>query len=197
MERMMSGVMRPEEDKMINTLMRAPIFKTVMIGEGGVGKTSITLRYTEDRFDDNMMLTIGANFATKKLEIDGSALSLMIWDLGGQPRFRDVVGDYFRGTKAALAVCDVSRAYSLERLVDWLERLKQGAPDCDLVIVGNKVDERTDGFGVSFEEGQEFAQRYGTRYTEVSAKTGEGISDLFEMVARNLIKNHLGQQNGV
>jgi small GTP-binding protein len=193
----MPAVMRPEEDKMINTLMRAPIFKTVMIGEGGVGKTSITLRYTEDRFDENMMLTIGANFATKKLEIDGSALSLMIWDLGGQPRFRDVVGDYFRGTKAALAVCDVSRSYSLERLADWLERLKQSAPDCELVIVGNKVDERTDGSGVSFEEGQEFAQRYGARYTEVSAKTGEGISDLFEMVARNLIKNHLGQQNGV
>ncbi|MFW9817832.1 MAG: Rab family GTPase, partial [Candidatus Thorarchaeota archaeon] len=82
---------------------RAPIFKTVIVGEGGVGKTSITLRYTEDRFDDNMMLTIGANFATKKIELDGSAMTLMIWDLGGQPRFRDVVGDYFRGAKIAIA----------------------------------------------------------------------------------------------
>ncbi len=182
---------------MINAVMRAPIFKTVMIGEGGVGKTSITLRYTEDRFDEDMMLTIGANFATKKLEINGSALSLMIWDLGGQPRFRDVVGDYFRGTKVALAVCDVSRSYSLERLTDWVDRLKESAPECELVIVGNKADERIEGSGVSFDEGLAFAEKYGTRYVEVSAKTGEGINELFENIASNLVKNHLERKNGV
>jgi small GTP-binding protein len=176
---------------------RAPIYKTVLIGEGGVGKTSITLRYTENRFDENMMLTIGANFATKKLEINGSALSLMIWDLGGQPRFRDVVGDYFRGTRVALAVCDVSRSYSLGRLTDWIDRLKEGAPESELVIVGNKSDERIDGSGVSFEEGLEFARKYGTQYVEVSAKTGEGINELFEMVAQSLVEKHLAQKNGV
>jgi small GTP-binding protein len=188
---------KPEVVSMNNIIMRAPIFKTVLIGEGGVGKTSITLRYTEGRFDENMMLTIGANFASKKLEINGSALTLMIWDLGGQPRFRDVVGDYFRGTKVAIAVCDVSRSYSLGRLTDWVNRLMESAPKSDLLIVGNKTDERTNGSGVSFEEGMEFAEKYGTQYVEVSAKTGEGIDDMFEMVAQHLMKKHLEQQNGV
>lgn len=182
---------------MISAVTRAPIFKTVLIGEGGVGKTSITLRYTENRFDEKMMLTIGANFASKRLEIDGSSLTLMIWDLGGQPRFRNVVGDYFKGAKFAIAVYDVSRPFSLARLTDWVDRLRECAPECELLIVGNKIDERANGSGVSFEEGTEFAANYGTQYTEVSAKTGEGIDAMFDMIARNLMRKHLEQQSGV
>lgn len=178
---------------MSNAITRAPVFKTAIIGEGGVGKTSITLRYTEDRFEENMKLTIGANFATKKVDLDGSALTMMIWDLGGQPRFRDVVGDYFRGVKIAIAVCDVTRSYSLERLTDWINRLKECAPESDLLVVGNKTDERTDGSGVSFEDGQEFADKYGAQYIEVSAKTGEGINGMFEMVAQQLKRRHIDQ----
>ena len=173
---------------MSNARTRTPIFKTVLIGEGGVGKTSIALRYTEDRFDEHMMLTVGANFATKRLEINGSALTLMIWDVGGQPRFRDVVGDYFKGSKFAIAVFDVTRTYTLERLTDWVDRLKETAPDSALLIVGNKTDERTNGSGVRPEEGMSFARRYGAQYVEVSARTGEGISDMFGIVARSLMK---------
>ncbi len=176
---------------MNSMVQRTPIYKTVMIGEGGVGKTSITVRFTEDRFDENMMLTIGASFASKKLQIDGNPLTLMIWDLGGQPRFRDVVGDYFRGAKIAVAVCDVSRSYSLGRLTDWIDRLKESVPDCELLIVGNKTDERVNGTGVSFDEGTEFAAQYGTRYIEVSAKTGEGIDEMFEMIAQHLVRAQL------
>ncbi|MFW9786601.1 MAG: Rab family GTPase [Candidatus Thorarchaeota archaeon] len=175
---------------MINTT-RAPVFKTVIIGEGGVGKTSITLRYTEDRFDDNMRLTIGANFASKKIESNGSTLTLMIWDLGGQPRFRDVVSDYFRGSKYAIAVYDVNRSYSLGRLTDWIDRLKESAPDSKILLVGNKTDERENGSGVSYEDGVVFAQNYGAHCVEVSAKTGEGISDMFDLIAQGLIKEHL------
>ena len=190
---MMSRTKKVEVKTMSNAITRAPVFKTAIIGEGGVGKTSITLRYTEDRFEENMKLTIGANFATKKVDLDGSALTMMIWDLGGQPRFRDVVGDYFRGVKIAIAVCDVTRSYSLERLTDWINRLKECAPESDLLVVGNKTDERTDGSGVSFEDGQEFADKYGAQYIEVSAKTGEGINGMFEMVAQQLKRRHIDQ----
>ncbi|MFW9842684.1 MAG: Rab family GTPase, partial [Candidatus Thorarchaeota archaeon] len=116
-----------------------------------------------------------------------------IWDLGGQPRFRDVVGDYFRGAKIAIAVCDVTRSYSLGRLTDWIDRLKECAPESELLIVGNKTDERNNGSGVSFEEGQEFATGYGAQYVEVSAKSGEGIGSMFEIVAQRLVKKHLAQ----
>ncbi|MFX1368965.1 MAG: Rab family GTPase, partial [Promethearchaeota archaeon] len=127
--------------------MRSPIFKTVLIGEGGVGKTSITVRYTENRFDENMKMTIGVNFASKEVTFASGSARLMLWDLGGQPRFRDVVADYFKGSRVALAVYDATRYFSLERLSDWIERLKQNAPDCVIVFVGNKTDERENGAG--------------------------------------------------
>lgn len=170
---------------------RAPVFKTTLVGEGGVGKTSITLRYTEDRFDDQMKITIGANFASKKLNVDGNDLNLMLWDLGGQPRFRDVVCDYFRGTKMAIAVYDANRSFSLERLEDWIKVLKENAPESKIVFVGNKIDSRINGSGVSLEEASEFASKYDAPCVEVSAKTGQGVSEMFELVARKLLESNL------
>ncbi len=82
--------------------LRSPIFKTVLIGEGGVGNTSITVRYTENRFDPNMKMTIGVNFASKEVTLEEGSIRLMLWDLGGQPRFRDVVEGYFRGARILL-----------------------------------------------------------------------------------------------
>ncbi|MCK5264930.1 MAG: GTP-binding protein, partial [Candidatus Thorarchaeota archaeon] len=110
--------------------VRVPIFKTVLIGEGGVGKTSLAIRYTEDRFEEDMKMTIGVNFASKKVEVDGTNATLMLWDLGGQPRFREVIGDYFRGARIAIAVFDATRFFSLERLEDWIIRVKETAPEC-------------------------------------------------------------------
>jgi small GTP-binding protein len=177
---------------MSNAIRRTPIFKTVLIGEGGVGKTSLTLRYTEDRFDEEMKITIGANFASKKVAVNGSELTLMIWDLGGQPRFRDVVSDYFIGSRFAIAVYDASRPVSLDRLEDWITRLRESVPDCDLLFVGNKTDARENGSGVSFEEGVAFANKYGADCVEVSAKTGEGVNALFECVAEMIVEKHIG-----
>lgn len=166
------------------------MFKTVLVGEGGVGKTSITLRYTENRFDDNMRMTVGANFASKKVTIGSSQMTIMLWDLGGQPRFHDVVQDYFKGTKFGIAVYDVNRVYTLERLEEWIHRLREAAPDCEILIVGNKIDERTGNGGVSLAEGIAFASKFGADCIEVSAKTGQGVNELFETAARGLLKKH-------
>ena len=122
--------------------LRSPIYKMVLIGEGGVGKTSITVRYTENRFDEEMKMTIGVNFASKEVVLEDGSVRLMLWDLGGQPRFRDVVSGYFKGARVALAVYDANRYFSLERLTDWIDRVRENAPDCQLIFVGNKIDER-------------------------------------------------------
>jgi len=177
---------------MTNVIRRTPIFKTVLIGEGGVGKTSLTLRYTEDRFADDMKITIGANFASKKLDVNGSPITLMLWDLGGQPRFRDVVTDYFMGSRFAIAVYDAARPISLDRLEDWINKLKESAKDCDIILVGNKIDTRVNGSGVSFEEASAFAAKYGATCMEVSAKTGDGVNDMFQSVAEMLAAKHIG-----
>ncbi|MGY5859963.1 MAG: Rab family GTPase [Candidatus Thorarchaeota archaeon] len=167
--------------------MRVPIYKTVLVGEGGVGKTSLTVRYTEGRFEDDMKMTIGVNFASKKVNVEDTDVTLMLWDMGGQPRFRDVVGDYFRGARAAICVYDATRFFSLERLKDWIGRVQENAPDCKFFFVANKVDERTNGIGVSPEDGLAFAQEYGAPMMEVSAKTGEGVTEMFESVTRMLL----------
>lgn len=169
--------------------MKSPIFKTVLVGEGGVGKTSITIRYTENRFDENMKMTIGVNFASKEVSFESGSARLMLWDLGGQPRFREVVSDYFKGSRVALAVYDATRYFSLERLTDWIERIKQNAPECSIVFVGNKTDERANGTGVTLEMGREFASKYNAPCLEVSAKTGEGVNELFQVVAQMLAEN--------
>ena len=172
---------------------RLPVFKTVLIGEGGVGKTSITLRHTENRFDEDMKITIGVNLATKKVEVEGNGATLMLWDLGGQPRFRDVVSEYFRGSRIALAVYDSTRYFTLERLKDWIDRLKANAPECDLIFVGNKIDERAEGTGISLDDAREFASQYNAPCVEVSAKTGDGVEELFQVVTKGLIEKHLGR----
>ncbi len=157
------------------------------MGEGGVGKTSITIRYTENRFDDDMKMTIGVNFASKKVAVDNTNATLMLWDMGGQPRFRDVVSDYFRGSRVAIAVYDATRYFSLERLNDWIGRVKENAPDCQLFFVANKIDERNNGSGVSHADGLAFAQQHNAPLMEVSAKTGAGITEMFEAVTRMLL----------
>jgi small GTP-binding protein len=172
---------------------RSPIFKTVLVGEGGVGKTSITLRYTEDLFDDQMRMTIGVNFASKEITLPNSSLRLSIWDLGGQPRFRDVVTGYFKGAKFALAVYDITRGYTLERLDDWIVKVHEVAPGCPVLIVGNKTDHRNNGSGVDIEDGYAFASKYGADCVEVSAKSGEGIDEMFNTVARYLEEHHMMQ----
>ena len=167
--------------------VRVPIFKTVLIGEGGVGKTSLAVRYTEDRFEEDMKMTLGVNFASKKVEVDGINATLMLWDLGGQPRFREVIGDYFRGARIAIAVFDATRFFSLERLEDWIIRVKETAPECKFFFVANKIDERQEQMGVSQEDGLAFAQKYDAPLMEVSAKTGEGVNEMFESVTRMLL----------
>ncbi|MFX1261022.1 MAG: Rab family GTPase [Promethearchaeota archaeon] len=160
------------------------VYKTVLIGDGGVGKTSIAVRYTEDRFDEQMKMTIGVNFASKKVVISGSEVTLLLWDLGGQPRFQDVVDGYFRGSKMGIAVYEVTRPFTLYRLDDWIGRLRNNIEDCPIIIVGNKIDERVEGEGVTREQAMEYASQYNAIVFEVSAKTGEGVHELFEAVAR-------------
>ncbi len=166
------------------------MFKTIMIGEGGVGKTSILVRYTEDRFDEHMKMTIGVNFATKNITVNGHTITLVIWDLGGQPRFHDVVQDYFKGAKLAFAVYDVTLNFTLDRLDDWIQRVKSEAPDCVFLLVGNKAEAWSHCQGVKREDAIAFASKYQADWIEVSAKTGEGVVKMFQMAAEILAKKY-------
>lgn len=165
---------------------RSSVFKCVLIGEGGVGKTSIAVRYTEDRFDEHMKMTIGVNFASKKVVVEEDEVTLMLWDLGGQPRFQDVVVDYYRGSRIAIAVYDVTRPYTLHMLDNWIGKLHESVPNCPVVLVANKVDE-VDMEGTDTQKNvDDFAIKYNAQLHIVSAKTGDGVNELFNAVAKFL-----------
>ena len=168
-------------------MAQKPVFKTVLIGEGGVGKTSLAVRYTEDRFDQQMKMMIGVNFATKKITVSGKEITLLLWDLGGQPRFQDVIGDYFRGSRLAIAVYEVSRPFTMYRLDDWIRRLHDAVPNCDIFLVGNKIDERIPDMGVSAGEVKEFAAKHNAQIYDVSAKMGTGVFEMFEAAGNHLL----------
>lgn len=166
------------------------ILKIVLIGEGGVGKTSLIKRYTWNTFDENMKLTVGVDFAAKNVQQGEWAATLQIWDLGGQIRFRDLAISYFRGARLAIAVFDISSRYTMDRLNDWITSLYQSVPDCPLIIVGNKCDLR-DTLGasrplVTLQEGIEYAAQYNAPFIEASAKDGRGVEDVFGAVTQIL-----------
>jgi len=169
--------------------VRMPVFKTVLIGEGGVGKTSLAVRYTEDRFDQKMKMTIGVNFATKNVRVGNTELTLLLWDLGGQPRFQEVISDYFIGSKLGFAVYDVNRIFTLHKLRNWVERLHKAVPQCALFFVGNKIDERIEGMGVTPEDAQQFAEENNAKLFEVSAKSGEGVFEMFDAAGKYLAES--------
>ncbi len=170
------------------------ILKILFIGEGGVGKTSLLRRYTWNTFDDNMKLTVGVDFAAKNIEHGDWKATLQIWDLAGQIRFRDLAMSYFKGARLAIAVFDISSRYTMERLDDWIMHLKQSVRDCPIVVVGNKADLRT-VYGrsqplVTLQEGIEYAARYSAPFVDASAKDGDGVQEIFEIVTQILAERY-------
>jgi small GTP-binding protein len=136
-----------------------------------------------------MKMTIGVNFATKNVRVGSTDLTLLLWDLGGQPRFQEVISDYFIGSKLSFAVYDVNRIFTLHKLRNWIERLRGAVPKCPLFLVGNKIDERIEGMGVTEEDAQQFASEFNATFFEVSAKSGEGVFEMFDAAGKHLAES--------
>ncbi len=162
------------------------IFKIIIVGEGGVGKTSLVKRSVDDYFKEDMKMTIGVDLSVKKITCEGEDKYLQIWDLGGQPHFKAVADIYFRGSHGVMAVFDVTRRASMDRLDDWIERVQSILGILPMVIVGNKIDLRdpneSDG-DISKGEGQKFALKYKSPYLETSAKDNSGVAVAFQTLA--------------
>ncbi|CAH8487177.1 unnamed protein product [Heterobilharzia americana] len=165
-------------------------FKLLLIGDSGVGKSSLLLRYTNDCFESQLSATIGVDFKVKLVTVpDGTKIKLSIWDTAGQERFRTLTPNVYRGSHAAVFVYDVSNRESFEHLSSWMEELKTYADNPNMVklLVGNKID--SEPREIPREEGLRFARLYNMPYAETSAKTNEGVHQLFCEVVTN-IYNH-------
>jgi len=170
------------DDDVLTTL------KILIIGESGVGKSSLLLRFTEDNFDPEQTLTIGVDFKTKKLTVDGNTVKLAIWDTAGQERFRTLTPSYYRDAQGAILVFDVSSYSTFAKLETWLNELDTYSTKNNIVkmIVGNKID--VDNREVTREQAMAFARRHQTLYIEASAKTKHGVQSAFEELVHKIIQ---------
>ncbi|OMJ66581.1 hypothetical protein SteCoe_36517 [Stentor coeruleus] len=182
---------KPVAGLKVNTQPKVMNFdgKLVLLGNSGVGKSSIAMRYVNNTFSEAFEVTIGGGYLQQIVRLkDGSSLKLDIWDTGGQERYRALLQLYYRDADAALITYDVSNAKSLEDCEYWVNELRRTEENCILCLVGNKIDIPTEEKKVNTKSAQDFGDKYGMLFFETSAKTGENINKLFENVSQEILR---------
>ncbi|KAI1731866.1 ras family domain-containing protein [Ditylenchus destructor] len=162
--------------------------KILIIGESGVGKSSLMLRFVDDLFDPEISATIGVDFRVRTINIDGNLVKLAIWDTAGQERFRTLTPSYYRGGQGVICVYDVGNRSSFDRLEHWIVELETYCTKSDAVkmLVGNKID--TENRVISREEGLQFARKHKMLFIEASAKTKVGVQTAFEELIEKILQ---------
>jgi small GTP-binding protein len=165
------------------------LFKLLLIGDSGVGKSSLLLRFSDNTFSGSFIATIGVDFKTKTLDVDGNAIKLQIWDTAGQERFRTITSSYYRGAHGVIVVFDVTNPESFANVRKWLLEINRYASEtAQKLLVGNKsdlVNERK----VSTEEARELADELGIQYFETSAKASSKVEASFDKLTRMIKDN--------
>ncbi|KAL6650878.1 hypothetical protein ACP70R_009803 [Stipagrostis hirtigluma subsp. patula] len=166
----------------------AYIFKYIVIGDTGVGKSCLLLQFTDKRFQPVHDLTIGVEFGARVITVDNKPIKLQVWDTAGQEAFRSITRSYYRGAAGALLVYDITRRETFNHLASWLEDLRQHAnANMTVILVGNKCD-LAHKRAVSYEEGEQFAREHGLIFIEASAKTAQHVEEAFVKTARAIYK---------
>lgn len=171
------------------------ILKIVVLGDSGVGKTSMLQRLTEGSYMDSQPSTVGVDFKSFNLEINARTIPVTLWDTAGQERFRAVTQSYYRGMNVAILVYDVSNSESFSRLAFWMQECqKQPNPDCQIVIVGCKTDKESCVNEEDVAALQEIVGKH--QHIQVCAKTGANFSQLIRVLgtaAQNVLLLRLAE----
>ena len=163
----------------------------LIIGDMTVGKTSILTRFTDDKFSQNYLATVGLDFFTKDVEFPTlkQKVRIKIWDSAGQERFRSLTQSFFRNANGIIIVYDISNIESFENLKYWIQSINTqlGQNEINTIIIGNKVDLKRE---VKKEDAENFCQEKGFKYFEVSAKNGIGIKEAINYLVELVIKSN-------
>ena len=167
-------------------------FKIIVIGDSGVGKSSLTNKATRNMFEDNYHATVGFEFFTFNIKIKDKIISLQIWDTCGQELYRSLISNFYRNTSLAIIVYSVTSEESFQDIDMWLKELRTHAnPDVKLILIGNKIDLENER-KISKEEGEKLAKSNKfDKFVETSAKTGINALNTFVEIAFLLYEDYL------
>ncbi|XP_006654518.1 ras-related protein RABE1c [Oryza brachyantha] len=169
------------------------LIKLLLIGDSGVGKSCLLLRFSDGSFTTSFITTIGIDFKIRTIELDGKRIKLQIWDTAGQERFRTITTAYYRGAMGILLVYDVTDESSFNNIRNWIRNIEQHASDnVNKILVGNKADMDESKRAVPTAKGQALADEYGIKFFETSAKTNLNVEQVFFSIARD-IKQRLAE----
>ena len=163
------------------------LFKVIVVGDGTVGKTALTIRFATGTFRESYKMTIGVDFSVKTVHVDGKKVKLQIWDTGGQERFSYIRPLYYKGAMGCLYVYDITNRQSFLNLDKWMAEVKSKCGDIPAQLVGNKVD-LIDQKKVSSDEGQEYGQGKNLPFYETSAKEGNNVNIAFQELAKMMVE---------
>jgi Ras-related protein Rab-2A len=161
-------------------------FKCIIVGNSGVGKSSLLLRFTDKKFSHAHEMTIGVDFGAKTIDIDNKTVKLQIWDTAGQESFRSITRSFYRDSGLVLLVYDVSDRTSFEALRKWLEDIKDMANSPQIILVGNKSDLKR---AITTDEGKRFADLNSMLFIETCAREDSGVDDAFIIVTKRLLES--------
>jgi len=169
------------------------LFKLLLIGDSGVGKSCLLLRFADDTYTESYISTIGVDFKIRTIELDGKTIKLQIWDTAGQERFRTITSSYYRGAHGIIVVYDVTDEESFNNVKTWLNEINRYANEnVNKLLVGNKSD-LTSKKVVDHATAKAFADEIGIPFLETSAKSAENVEQAFMRMAQEIKKQMASQ----
>lgn len=166
---------------------RTTVIPLMLLGDSQVGKTSLTLSLTKNRFDDQLLTTLGKESYMHQVKLHGHDVKMKIWDTAGQERFKSMSVSVIKTVEGLVLVYSIASKVTFHNLETWLKQLNEvtDLSKKPIIIIGNKCD-LTECRQVSYEEGNNYAQQFGYHFYETSAKTGEGVNDAFNDIFEQL-----------
>ncbi len=162
-------------------------FKIILIGDPSVGKTSTIRRYSDNKFDQSYLPTIGADFNLKVVDMENLEIILTIWDIGGHDRFSMIRNFYYQGAHGGLIIFDLTRKQTFDNVKNWYNDLIKGAKSkIPAIIIANKADMEED-VKITDAEIESLAKEMGVKWFKTSAKTGENINEAFTKIAKLIL----------